>query len=117
VGALVNFSVLVSRLAGLDVPITLIPATFPDARHVEDEITAQAVATALEGFANLPEFVEECARQAKEKILESPRPAVLSGKLATGREDVDVALDLDRFPQLLSLRFEGPHFARVVKED
>jgi phosphosulfolactate phosphohydrolase-like enzyme len=116
VGSLVSFSALVRELAGLDCPITLIPAAHLEWQHVEDDISAQAMATALEGFANLPDFVSGCAAQAKEKILASPRPAHLAQKLITGAEDVAIALEVDRFDQVLSLEFEANGlFAKVVK--
>jgi phosphosulfolactate phosphohydrolase-like enzyme len=116
VGSLVNFSALVRTLAAYRGPITLVPAALPGSTQIEDEIVAQAVATALEGFANIPDFVKQCGAQAKEKILASPRPEVLAGKLPTGREDVQIALDVDRFDQALALAFEpGAPFARVEK--
>jgi phosphosulfolactate phosphohydrolase-like enzyme len=113
VGSLVNFSALVTHLSALDCPITLVPATFPEAKHVEDEITAQAMATALEGFANLPEFVRQCANQAREQIIASGRPAFLTQKLSTGGEDTTLSMEIDRYQKVLALRFETPLFARV----
>ncbi len=115
VGSLVNFSALVAALNDLpNDPITLIPAAFPEALHVEDEITAQAMATALEGFSNLPDFVRQCAEQARDRILASDRPRVLAAKLSTGEQDVAMALELDRYRQVLSLEFEdNPLFAEV----
>jgi len=115
VGSLVNFSALVTYLSEQNKPITLIPAAFPEAKHVEDEITAQAMATALEGFANMPDFVSQCAAAAKEKIIASGRPEFLSQKLPTGREDVTIAMDIDRFSQLAFLEFESDIFARVIR--
>ncbi len=117
VGSFVNFSSLVKALSDFDGPITLIPAAVPDWQHVEDEIACQSVATALEGFSNMPDFVRQCAESGKERILESHRPKHLAGKLATGVEDVKIALEIDRFPQLLSLRFDGSLLAEVVKEN
>ncbi len=116
VGSFVNFSSLVRELAAFDGPITLIPAAVPEWLHVEDEIACQSVATALEGFANIPDFVRQCAEAGKERILASPRPVHLAGKLATGTDDVRIALEIDRFPQLLSLKFDGSLLAEVVKE-
>lgn len=115
VGSLVSFSALVHALAKEEGPITLIPAAIPDWEHVEDEVAAMAVATALEGFANLPEFVKQCGMQARERILASDRPEILFKKLPTGREDIAIALDLDRFSQVLTLDFsKDPIFAEVV---
>ncbi|MGZ3693006.1 MAG: 2-phosphosulfolactate phosphatase [Bdellovibrionota bacterium] len=115
VGSLVSFSALIKTLAALDCAITLIPAALPDSSQIEDEIVAQAVATALEGFANIPDFVQQCAMQAKEKILSSPRPEVLAKKLVnTGVEDVRLALEIDRYSEVLALSFEGHGpFAKV----
>lgn len=115
VGSLVNFSALVGKLSDYRGPITLIPAALPDSTQIEDEIVAQAIATALEGFSNIPEFVQQCAQQARERILASPRPEVLAGKLPTGVEDVKIALDVDRFEHVLALQFEDGPFARVEK--
>lgn len=118
VGSLVNFSALVSHLAELAEPITLIPSAIPEHQHVEDEITAYAMATALEGFATLPEFVRQCGEQAQEKILLSPRPGALAAKISTGMNDARIALELDRYSHVLALDFEpgdNPLFARVVK--
>jgi phosphosulfolactate phosphohydrolase-like enzyme len=108
VGSLVNFSALIRALIELNTPITLIPAALPGSTQIEDEIVAQAVATALEGFANIPDFVQQCAAQAKEKILSSPRPEVLAKKLVnTGVEDVRLALEVDKYSSVLALSFEG----------
>ncbi len=116
VGSLVNFSALVKTLAAFEGPITLIPAAVPEWQHVEDEIACQAVATALEGFSNIPEFVTECAESARERILASPRPAHLSAKLPTGAEDVHIALGIDRWAQVLSLSFDDSQLAEVRRE-
>ena len=116
VGSLNNFSVLVKALSEFDGPVTLIPAAVPDWQHVEDEIACQSVATALEGFANIPDFVRQCAESGKERILASHRPTHLAGKLTTGADDVKIALEIDRSPQLLSLRFDGSLLAEVIKE-
>lgn len=117
VGSFNNFSALVGALAALDEDVTLIPACRPEWDHVEDEIAAQAVATALEGFSNIPDFVRQCGTQARERILASPRPKHLAGKIPTGAEDVRIALDLDRYDHVLSLEFgDHPLFAEVVKE-
>lgn len=113
VGSLVSFPALVAELAAYPGPITLIPAAYPHWNHVEDEIAAQAVATALEGFANLPEFVRECAASARERILASHRPAVLEGKLPTAKEDIALALEIGRCPFALSLAFDQSSLARV----
>jgi phosphosulfolactate phosphohydrolase-like enzyme len=118
VGSFVNFSALVRALAEFEGPITLIPAAVPDWQHVEDEIACQAVATALEGFTNIPEFVRECAESALVRIAASPRPALLSKKLATGTDDVKIALDVDRVgDQLLALHFVDSLFAEVRSEN
>lgn len=119
VGSFVNFSALVAALSAFDGPITLIPAAVPEWQHVEDEIACQAVATALEGFANLPEFVRECAEGARERIIASPRPELLAKKIVTGAEDVKIALDIDRVGgQLLTLRFlDDARFAEVRGEN
>ena len=104
----------VRALASEEGPITLIPAAVPDWQHVEDEIACQAVATALEGFTNLPEFVRECAESARERILASPRPGLLAKKISTGADDVKIALDIDRVgEQVLALEFVAPCFAEV----
>jgi len=115
VGSLVNFSALVAELAAYDGPVTLIPAAVPEWQHVEDEIACQAVATALEGFSNLPEFVRECGENARERILASPRPANLAAKIPTGAEDIKIALEIDRTPQVLSLAFDDSILAKVIK--
>jgi hypothetical protein len=74
------------------------------------------VATALEGFANLPEFVRGCAERARAAILASPRPEALAKKLEHGREDVGIALEIDRFAdQRLALGFVDERFAEVRK--
>jgi phosphosulfolactate phosphohydrolase-like enzyme len=118
VGSLVNFSALVRALTEYGGPITLIPAAIPEWQHVEDEIACQAVATALEGFANLPEFVSECAQAARERILASPRPENLARKLLTGADDVRIALEVDRFPeQLLELQFIDEKFAQIRRSN
>lgn len=113
VGSLVNFSALVAHLSSLNKSITLIPATFPEAKHVEDEITAQAMATALEGFANMPDFVRQCAGHAKEQIIASGRPAFLSQKLATGADDVRLSMEIDRYSSVLKINFAELPFAKV----
>lgn len=115
VGSFVNFSSLVAALAACDRPITLIPAAVPDWQHVEDEIACQSVATALEGFSNMPDFVRQCAEAGKERILASPRPKILAGKLLTGTDDVRIALEVDRTPNVLSLRFDSSVLAEVVR--
>lgn len=115
VGSLVNFSALVGELARRNEPVTLVPAALPDWDHVEDEITAQAMATALEGFATLPDFVRECAISARAKILESPRPETLARKLAHGREDIERALEVDRYDHVLWCDFAEERFAAVKK--
>lgn len=117
VGSFVNFSSLVHALAAFDGPVTLIPAAIPEWQHVEDEIACQSVATALEGFSNIPDFVCQCAQAGKDRILASPRPTLLAGKLATGADDVKIALEIDRTPYLLSLEFDDSILARVVKEN
>ncbi len=94
----------------------LIPAAVPDWQHVEDEIACQAIATALEGFSNLPEFVRQCAENAREQILASPRPEHLAGKLKNGVEDVRIALEIDRVSQVLTLSFDETLLAEVKKE-
>jgi phosphosulfolactate phosphohydrolase-like enzyme len=117
VGSFVNFSALVAALSSYEGAITLIPAAVPDWEHVEDEIACQTVATALEGFSNMPEFVRECAESGKARILASPRPSILAGKLVTGVEDVEIALEIDRVSQVLSLRFDDSVLAEVKKEN
>lgn len=116
IGSLVSFSALIKTLIELNEPITLIPAAFPDSGHVEDEITAQAVATALEGFSNIPDFVNQCAALAKEKIIASGRPDFLSKKLSTGFEDTKIAMEIDRMDSVLTLNFEDELFAEVQPE-
>lgn len=113
VGSLVNFSSLVAALADLQEPVTLIPAAYSEWNHVEDEITAQAVATALGGFTNIPDFVRQCAEQARERIIASSRPADLERKLPTGLEDVRLSLDIDRYRHLCWLEFDSAPFASV----
>lgn len=114
VGSLVGFSTLIQELATLNEPITLIPAALPNSGHVEDEIAAQAVATAIEGFSNIPDFVNQCAAQAKEKIMESGRPEFLSKKLSTGYADTQIAMTIDHISKVLSLRFKDSLFAEVI---
>lgn len=116
VGSFVNFSALVAALAAWEGPVTLIPAARPEWQHVEDEIACQAIATALEGFSNLPEFVRQCAENAREQILASPRPEHLAGKLKNGVEDVRIALEIDRVSQVLTLSFDETLLAEVKKE-
>lgn len=116
VGSFNNFSVLVAALAAWPGPVTLIPAAVPDWQHVEDEVACQSVATALEGFSNMPDFVRQCAEAGRERILASARPKILAGKLSTGVDDVRIALEIDRSPNLLSLRFDDSTLAEVVKE-
>lgn len=116
VGSLVGFSSLVETLAAFEGPVTLIPAARPEWQHVEDEIACQAVATALEGFSNMPEFVRQCAESARERILASPRPEHLAGKLQNGRDDVRIALEIDRVQQVLSLQFNDSILAEVRKD-
>ena len=112
-GSLTNFSALVAFLSEQSQPIYLLPAAPQAWQHVEDEITAMAVATALEGYFSLPEFVSACAKQAKERILQSGRVEYLSQKLPTGQEDTAIALSIDRFPSLLRCAFESDTKARV----
>lgn len=114
IGSLVGFSSLVRELATLNEPITLIPAAFPESGHVEDEITAQAVATAIEGFSNIPDFVNQCAAQAKERIIASGRPEFLSKKLSTGFNDTTIAMNIDQTTRVLSLNFIDELFAEVI---
>jgi len=115
VGSLVAFSALIEKLSQEKRPITLIPAAFPHSNHVEDGIVAQAVATALEGYSDHKSFVHGCAAQAKEKILVSGRAKFLSEKLATGKEDTEIALDIDRFTSIPQISFtDDPLFARVL---
>lgn len=116
VGSFVNFSALVAALSAYPGPVTLIPAAWPEWQHVEDEIACQAVATALEGFADMPEFVSKCAESAKALILASPRPQILAGKLKYGVEDVRIALEIDRVSQVLSLAFGEGILAEVKKD-
>ncbi len=116
VGSFNNFSSLVAALSAFDGPVTLIPAAVPDWQHVEDEIACQSVATALEGFSNLPDFVRQCAETGRERILASPRPTHLAAKLVTGADDIRIALEIDRSPKLLSLRFDDSVLAEVISE-
>lgn len=116
VGSLVNYSALVRHLTHLNKPVTLLPAAMPEWKHVEDEIVAYGVATALEGFANMPDFVRQCGEQTRERVELSPRPAEVAAKIATGAEDARLALELDRYDQVLALDFEAGPFARVVRE-
>lgn len=111
IGSLVNFSSLIAELNQLNEDITLIPAAYPEWQHVEDEIVAQAVATALEGFADMPDFVNQCATSAKEKILASHRIPHLEKKLRTGPEDIQICLDIDRFRQILWADFSNASMA------
>jgi phosphosulfolactate phosphohydrolase-like enzyme len=117
VGSLVNFSALVAHLSRIDTPVTLIPAARPGVDHVEDEITAQAMATALGGFANLPDFVRQCAEQAKERVIASGRPDHLARKLATGAPDVKIAMEIDRYADVVALNFHSPLFALARFEE
>lgn len=115
-GTLVNFSALVRALSRYDGPITLIPAAIPDWQHVEDELTAVAVATALEGYSDMPEFVHACAMQARDKIIASGRVELLTKKLPTGARDTEIALSVDKFPFVLACDFaaaESPLLAKV----
>jgi hypothetical protein len=73
------------------------------------------VATALEGFANMPDFVRQCGEQTVERVQLSPRPGLLAGKIATGAEDARIALSLDRYDHVLALDFEEGSIARVVR--
>lgn len=113
VGSLLNFSSLVGHLYKLGKPVTLIPAALPDWGHVEDEITAQAMAIALEGYADMPEFLQQCLAQAKEQIIASGRPEILAKKLSTGKEDCEIAMDLDRYSQILYVDFQEENFGIV----
>lgn len=116
IGSLVNYSALVRHLLELNKPVTLFPSALSGSGHVEDEIAAYGVATALEGFANMPDFVRQCGEQAVERVQSSPRPAALAGKISTGAEDARLALSLDRFDQVLCLEFEPENpIARVVR--
>jgi phosphosulfolactate phosphohydrolase-like enzyme len=116
IGSLVNYSALVRHLLVLGKPVTLFPSALSGSGHVEDEIAAYGVATALEGFANMPEFVRQCGEQAVDRVRNSPRPAELAAKISTGAEDAALALSLDRYDQVLCLDFEkGAPFARVVR--
>lgn len=115
VGSLLNYSALVRHLSRLNKPITLLPSALPGSEHVEDEIAAYGVATALEGFANMPDFVRQCGEQTVERVQFSPRPGLLAGKIATGAEDARIALSLDRYDHVLALDFEEGSIARVVR--
>lgn len=115
VGSLVSFSALIRELAELRESITLIPAAFKDSGHVEDQIAAQAVATALSGYCDMPDFVRGCAEEACQQIRASGRVEQLSQKLvATGREDINIALDIDRFDFVPYLQFEKSYIARCL---
>lgn len=114
VGSLVSFSALILELSRVEQPITLIPAAYKDAGHVEDQITAEAVAAALDGYSNLPEFVKSCAERAVSLIKASGRSDHLAGKLATGLEDVTIAMDVDRFSFVPQIKFSTPTLGRVL---
>jgi len=115
VGSLLNYSALIRHLTRLNKPITLLPSALPGSEHVEDEIAAYGVATALEGFANMPDFVRQCGEQTVERVRHSPRPGLLAGKIETGAEDARIALELDRYDHVLALDFESGPIARVVR--
>lgn len=113
IGSLTNFSTLVQYLNQWEGSITLIPSALQGSGHIEDETVAQAVAVALEGFTENQEFVRKCAEQAREKIIESGRPAFLTQKLPTGKEDTDIALTIDKFSQNLKIDFTSKTMAKV----
>ena len=116
VGSLVNFSALIRSLHAYPGSITLIPAAFQESDHIEDEITAMAVAKCLEGFTDMQDFIKACAAEAKERITASHRPAHLAKKIPTGAADVEIALDVDRFSHYLELDFSSPKpFAQVLR--
>jgi phosphosulfolactate phosphohydrolase-like enzyme len=114
VGSLVSFSALIKELSTLNEPITLIPAAFKDAGHVEDQITAEAVAAALDGFSNMPDFINGCANRAVELIKASGRPDLLAGKIVSGLEDVTVAMDVDRFGLVSKVNFVSETLGKVI---
>lgn len=114
VGSLLNFSALVKHLHFLQKPVTLIPAALPDWQHVEDEITAQAMAIALEGYVDMEDFLQQCLLQAREKILASGRVEALTKKIPTGAEDCKMALTLDRYDQILFVDFREENWGKVV---
>ena len=91
--------------------------SFPD--HVEDGIVAQDVAIALDGFCLDPAFVQSCGRKSIEKILASGRREYLERKLPTGKPDMKLALELDRYDYLMKINFQPgsnvPGLARVLK--
>lgn len=116
IGSLLNFSTLVLHLSKGEEPITLIPAAFKDSNHVEDQITAQAMATALDGFWNFPEFVTGCGMQALSQIKQSGRAQYLGQKLETGKDDTQIAQDLDRYNFILGVSYDPDkiNLAQVV---
>ena len=118
VGALTNFSALVEYLATIDDDITLIPAAKPDSDHVEDNIVAQAVAVALNGYCDDAEFIRRCAEQSATQIRQSGRPDHLTERLPTGAEDMALALEIDRYRKIPRISFQNrgpfPGAAEVV---
>jgi phosphosulfolactate phosphohydrolase-like enzyme len=105
VGSLVGFSALIKHLDSVDGPITLIPAAIRK-DQVEDGIVAQAVATALDGYSSIADFVTQCGQRAIEEIVSSGRPRILEDRLPTGKADMRHCLWQDRDPFVLRLQFE-----------
>ncbi len=125
IGSLANFSALVRLLTnnnertGNDGQITLLPAADPSGNHVEDELVAEQIAIALDGYATDSEFVRACADQARAKIEASGRVEHLIGKLNTGADDVQICLDIDRYDFVPKVDFSPwcntPGLARVYR--
>ena len=72
------------------------------------------MATALDGFSNVAEFVSQCANAAREKILASHRIPQLEKKLRMGAEDIQICLDIDRFSQILWADFSQGSLAPLA---
>ena len=118
VGSLVSFSALIKKLAKGKGPITLIPAAYPEFKHVEDAIVAQAVATVLDGYFSNEEFVTGCLENAISQIHASGRPSDLQGRLnekSNRDRDVSICLDVNRFSFVPEIKFSSnSSLAKVV---
>lgn len=119
IGSLANFSALVKLLTESNDKITLLPAADPTGNHVEDELVAEQIAIALDGYSQDQEFVRACAEQARAKIEASGRVEHLSQKLPTGADDMQICLDIDRYDFVPKLDFSPwcntPGLARVFR--
>lgn len=95
------------NLRKIDGPITLIPAAIPKWAHVEDEIIANCVKSALEKNLSTREEILAHAQKYIEQIHASGRPVQLTKKLAgTGcDDDVPICLHTDRFSFLAEIDF------------